>query len=71
MFSTNAIDHYQYYLTRQAELEAIAQNDRIIAMLPRKGSRLRKNFGSMLIALGEKLAQQPEKDIQLAFSLRQ
>ncbi len=71
MFSANVSEHYQHHLARQAEFEAIAQNYRLVASMPKKGSSFRKNLGAMLIALGEKLAQQPEQDIQLAFSLRQ
>ncbi len=76
MFANN---HYQLQLHHQNELEASARNGRIISIISRetfmvsKESRepLRKRIGTMLISFGQKLAQEPKKKANLAFSAHQ
>ena len=71
MFSANTNNHYQLHLAHQKELEVAAQNYRLSsAILEENGTALRKRVGRTLISLGEKLSQQPEKEVQLAFSAR-
>ena len=69
MFSANTNNHYQLHLARQKELEVAAQNYRLSsAISDEKSTALRKRVGTTLISLGQKLAQESEKDIRLAFS---
>ena len=72
MFPTNMTTHYDLHLVRQRELEAVAENYRLSTMIQRDNKLIaaRKRVGLMLISLGQKLAQQPGKDIQLAFSAK-
>ena len=70
MFSTNT--HYQLHAARQSELEADAQRYRIASKVAKEnGDILRKRIGAALITLGQKLVQESEQDIQLAFSAQQ
>lgn len=71
MFTTN--NHYQLHMARQSELEAEARNQHISSMLMDKknGDVFRKRIGEALISFGEKLAQEPKREAQLAFSVQQ
>jgi len=66
MFTNN---HYQLHLTRQRELESEAQDYRLSSAVSKEnGNALRKRIGATLISLGQKLAQESERDIRLIFS---
>ena len=68
MFTNN---HYQLHLARQRELESEAQDYRLSSAVSKEnGNALRKRVGTMLISLGQKLAQEAGKESQLAFSTR-
>ena len=70
MFSTNT--HYQMHTARQMELEADAKKYRVASKVAGESrDALRKRIGVTLITLGQKLAQETEKDIRLAFSAQQ
>jgi len=66
-------NHYENHLARQRDLEAAAQEYRLSAMVGKmkKVNLVRRYLGAILISLGQKLAQQPEQDAQLVFSIRQ
>ena len=69
MFNTN--NHYQLHTARQAELEAEAEEYRLRSSV-KKADRnaFRKHVGAKLISLGERIAQQPKQEANLAFSAR-
>ena len=68
MFTTN--NHYQLHTARQSVLEKNAEKIRLIASLQKDdgASALRKRVGVSLIAVGQRLAEQPERELQLTFS---
>ena len=62
-------NYYHLYLDRQRELKAEAQNYRLSSMISEENDKaLRKRIGAILISFGQKLAQESERDIRLAFS---
>ena len=68
MFTNN---HYQLHLARQRELESEAQDYRLSSAISEENANVfRKRVGTMLISLGQKLAQESGKESQLAFSTR-
>lgn len=73
MYPANMNNHYKYHLARQRDLEAAAQEYRISTMVgkKKKNNVVRKYIGALLIKLGQKLAQQPGQDAQLAYSTQQ
>jgi len=73
MHPTDMNNHYEFYLARQRDLEAVAQEYRLSTLVEKKKKKfvVRKYIGEILISLGQKLAQQPRQDAQLAFSSKQ
>ncbi len=73
MFPPNINNHYALHNVRQRDLEAAAENYRHISSLVNKSevSPLRQRVGSLLIGLGQKVAQQPNQDVRLVLSTRQ
>ncbi len=66
MFTNN---HYQLHLARQRELESEAQGYRLSSLSSEeKAKGFRKHVGATLISLGQKLAQESDQDMRLAFS---
>lgn len=72
MFPSDINNHQVLHEARQCELEAAAQHNRQVKALTQNGdvSRLRQRIGSMLIELGQKVAQEPKRDVRLVFSAR-
>ncbi len=68
MFTTN--NHYELHIARQAELEKNAKNNSLLVSLQKNDgvSALRKRVGSSLISVGQRLAEQPERELQVVFS---
>ena len=61
MFTMN--NHYQLHAARQAELEAIAEDYRLLSVVEKANrDALRKRTGLKLISLGQKLTQQTDKN---------
>lgn len=73
MFPTSINNHKQLHEQRQRDLEADARERRLVKALSQKGevSPIRQRVGSMLIKLGEKVAEQPQQDVRLVLSARQ
>ncbi len=69
MFPTSN-NHQILHNARQRELEAAAENYRRISSLAKKNriSSLRQLIGSMLIELGQKVAQENQQDTRLVLS---
>ena len=73
MFPTNMTNHLALHNARQRELEAAAQGYRLAASVKQEKAVIgatRKHVGTMLISLGQKLAQQSGQDVQLVFSAK-
>ncbi|MBT3322785.1 MAG: hypothetical protein HN392_10930 [Anaerolineae bacterium] len=68
MFTTN--NHYELHISRHNDLEEIAGKRRLIASLQKNNGALtlRKRVGRSLIGLGQKLVEQPERELQVQFS---
>ncbi len=70
MFPTNMTNHFALHAARQSELEAAAQDYRLVASVKQEKTVIaatRKHVGAMLISLGQKLTQDSEQEAQLAF----
>lgn len=72
MFPSDINTHQVLHEARQRELEAAAQHYREVKALTQNSdvSRLRQRIGSMLIGLGQKVAQEPKQDVRLVLSVR-
>ena len=73
MFPTNMTNHFALHAVRQSELEAAAQDYRLAASVKQEKAAIgatRKHIGTMLISLGQKLAQESGQETQLVFSTK-
>ncbi len=70
MFPTN---HQVLQKARQRDLEVAAEKYRRVSSLAKKNgvSPLRQHIGSLLIGLGQKIAQESQQEIRLILSARQ
>jgi hypothetical protein len=69
MFPTN---HQVLHKARQRDLEAAAEHHRRVSFLAKMDgvSPLRQHIGSLLIGLGQKVAQESQQEIHLVLSAR-
>lgn len=70
MFPVDINTHQALIAARQRELEVEAANYRLVQSLAGDVPPLRQRIGSLLITLGQKLAQEPKNDARLVLSAR-
>lgn len=72
MFPTSIYTHQLLHKARQRELEADVQANRLVCATRQAGliSFIRQRIGMSLIALGKKVAQEPQYDVRLLLSAR-
>lgn len=72
MFPLDGCDQVVLYKAHQRDFETAVEKHRLLQMASRNEivSPLRQRIGSLLIALGRKVAQEPHKDAHLVLSAR-
>ena len=72
MFPLNGCNHVALYKARQRDFEAASEKHWLIRTATQSEvvSSLRQRIGSLLIELGQKVAQEPQQDVRLVLSAR-
>ena len=72
MFHLDGCDYVVLYKARQRDFEAAADKHRLLRIATQSEvvSPFRQRIGSLLIELGQKVAQEPQQDAHLVLSAR-